>query len=263
MQPADAFTITLIQPDICWEQPVKNLALYERLFPPQPTDAIILPEMFTTGFTMNAARVAEPMYGATMQWMQKMASALQCCIAGSLIIAENGHFYNRFVWVYPDENQEPTCYDKRHLFRMGKEHETYTPGNRQVYVAYKGWQIMLQVCYDLRFPVWSRNNPHNPYHLLLYVANWPQVRNYPWEQLLKARAIENLCYVAGVNRVGADGHGVYHSGNSLLLNFKGEPLWTKQDETAVYTHTLSYPDLEQFRQQFAALQDADKFVWGG
>ena len=257
MNHSDMLQITLVQPDILWEDISGNLSQYDQLLAGLTTDIVLLPGTFSTGFTMNASSVAESMNGRTVQWMADKARLLNGVVAGSLIIEENNHYYNRFVWMQPDGNY--FSYDKRHLFRMGGEQEVYTPGNQQLRIAYKGWQIMPLVCYDLRFPVWSRQIPQNPYDLLLYVANWPQARNYPWTQLLRARAIENLAYVAGVNRVGADGSGVYHSGDSALLNYKGEEIWTQSDAVVVSTQSISLTDLRHFRQQFPAHLDADGF----
>lgn len=253
----DLLTLTLVQPDIVWEDTNANLDQYNRLVAKLQTDVLVLPEMFNTGFSMNAAAIAEPMDGPVVQWMRGKAQQLQCAVAGSLVIAENELYYNRFVWMQPDGKCH--TYDKRHLFRMGGEQQVYTPGTRQTVVNYKGWRIMLQICYDLRFPVWSRNNPENPYDLLLYVASWPEARNYAWTQLLRARAIENLAYVAGVSRIGHDADNVYHAGNSALLNYKGETLWTQAHLPAVATFTLSKKELDLFRAQFPAWMDADEF----
>ncbi len=257
MNHSDMLQITLVQPDILWEDIPANLLQYDQLLDGLTTDIVLLPETFSTGFTMNASAVAETMYGRTIQWMSEKARLLNSVIAGSLVVKEDNHYHNRFIWMQP--SGDFYSYDKRHLFRMGGEQEVYTPGHQQLVIPYKGWFIMPLICYDLRFPVWSRQTSEQPYDLLLYVANWPQARNYAWTQLLRARAIENLAYVAGVNRVGVDGSGVYHSGNSALLNYKGEEIWTQADAIAVSTHTLSLTDLKQFRQQFPAHLDADGF----
>lgn len=257
MTETDYLRLTLVQPDIVWEDSAANLLHYTRLVQQLQTDVLVLPEMFNTGFTMRAAAVAQPMNGPAVSWLLQTAKQLQCAVTGSVVIEENGRYYNRMVWAEPNGTMH--TYNKRHLFRMGGEEKVYTPGNSPTVVNYRGWRIMLQVCYDLRFPVWSRNSRQNPYHLLLYVANWPEVRNYPWRQLLIARAIENQCYVAGVNRIGYDGNKVYHSGNSLLLNYRGEELWTQAHLPAVATFGISKKPLLQYREQFPAWMDADDF----
>ncbi|QQS30633.1 MAG: amidohydrolase [Sphingobacteriales bacterium] len=255
---SDTLQITLVQSDIIWENNAANRLVYDQLLDGVTSDLVILPEMFTTGFTMNPTSVAESMDGPTLQWMTEKARQNNFVIAGSLVIAENNRYFNRLVWVQP--NGHIYFYDKRHLFILGGEEIVYTAGIKKIMPELKGWRILPLVCYDLRFPVWSRQTPQQPYDLLIYVANWPQVRNYPWQQLLRARAIENLAYVAGVNRIGTDGSGIYHSGNSALINFKGEEIQTLPESVAVYTHSISLTDLHQFRQQFPAYMDADEFT---
>lgn len=255
---SDTLQITLVQSDIIWENNAANRLVYDQLLDGVTSDLVILPEMFTTGFTMNPTSVAESMDGPTLQWMTEKARQNNFVIAGSLVIAENNHYFNRLVWVQP--NGHIYFYDKRHLFILGGEEVVYTAGSKKIMPELKGWRILPLVCYDLRFPVWSRQTLQQPYDLLIYVANWPQVRNYPWQQLLRARAIENLAYVAGVNRIGTDGSGIYHSGNSALINFKGEEIQTLPESVAVYTHSISLADLHQFRQQFPAYMDADEFT---
>jgi len=255
---SDTLQITLVQSDIIWENNAANRLVYDQLLDGVTSDLVILPEMFTTGFTMNPTSVAESMDGPTLQWMTEKARQNNFVIAGSLVIAENNRYFNRLVWVQP--NGHIYFYDKRHLFILGGEEVVYTAGSKKIMPELKGWRILPLVCYDLRFPVWSRQTPQQPYDLLIYVANWPQVRNYPWQQLLRARAIENLAYVAGVNRIGTDGSGIYHSGNSALINFKGEEIQTLPESVAVYTHSISLADLHQFRQQFPAYMDADEFI---
>lgn len=252
--------ITLVQPDIIWEQPTANLAMYDALLQgiSQPTDLVLLPEMFTTGFSMDPAALAEPENGATMLKMREWAQYLQAAIGGSLIIVEDGRYYNRFVWILPDGSYQ--TYDKRHLFRMGGEHTLYAAGTQQLIINYKGWRIAPLVCYDLRFPVWSRRQlPQYDYDLLIYSANWPAVRSYAWSQLLLARAIENQAYTIGINRVGIDGNGMYHNGGSTVIDPKGDVLWTQKDQISVHTITLNKQALDAFRKEFPAWADADAF----
>lgn len=257
--------ITLVQSTLYWEQPFKNLNQFTKqlnALKKNETDVIVLPEMFSTGFSMNASALAEKTGGLTMQWMAEVAQALNCAICGSLIITEKNKFYNRFIWLNPDGSFHQ--YDKRHLFRMGKEDETYTAGTESVIINYKGWNICPLVCYDLRFPVWSRNRidekGNADYDLMLYVANWPNVRSYTWKQLLIARAIENQSYVAGVNRVGKDEHGMLHSGDSVVLDFFGQPLSKlKPHKSGLETVALTYKELAKARNHFPVMMDADKF----
>ncbi len=252
--------ITIVQTSLHWENVDANLAMFsEKLknIAPASTDLIILPEMFSTGFTMNASEVAEVMNGKAVTWLKKTAAEKKCVITGSLVIREDGKYYNRLVWMRPDGTYE--TYDKRHLFRMGEENNTYTAGKKRIITSIKGWKICPLVCYDLRFPVWCRN-VNQEYDLLVFVANWPEVRNYPWKQLLIARAIENQVYLAGVNRIGKDGNDFNHTGDSAVLNFKGLPISkTKASEESVETVTLSYKELEEFRKVFPVALDADRF----
>lgn len=255
--------ITLLQTDLHWQNPVANRAmLEERIFGlPTPTDLIVLPEMFTTGFTMDARAVAEPMNLTTFRWMRQMAAQTGAVVTGSYVVQEGGRFYNRLVWMEPDGSFD--TYDKRHLFRMAGEDHTYTAGTRRIVKEWKGWRICPLICYDLRFPVWSRNKVIAPnqldYDLLLYVANWPAVRRQPWNTLLQARAIENLSYVAGVNRVGADGNGMLHSGDSAIIDFKGEVVFRETDVETTHQQPLSLGELRAFRAKFPAYLDADGF----
>ncbi len=252
-------TVTTLQTSLHWEDPARNLEhLREKIAQLPPTDLLILPEMFTTGFTMKPESLAEDAGGAGLQWMQEQAHAKGCVVVGSISVKENENYYNRLYWVKPDGSF--LSYDKRHLFRMGKEHEHYTAGNSRLTIDYKGWKICPLICYDLRFPVWSRNTPQDPYDLLIYVANWPEVRSFPWKHLLIARAIENQCYVAGVNRIGEDGNGISHSGDTVLLNPRGEAISeTRAHEDRLETLTLSYQTLSDFRKAFPVLDDADRF----
>jgi len=251
--------ITSFQGYLFWEkidQNLQNIAL--RLSGiREKTDLIILPEMFNTGFTMNAAELAEPMGGKTMQWMHKIAKQYDCVVTGSLIIAEKGKYYNRLIWMLP----EGTCnyYDKRHLFALGKEHHTYTAGTKKLIVELKGWKICPMICYDLRFPVWMRNVKET-YDLLLIVANWPERRALHWRTLIPARAVENQAYVIGVNRVGHDGNEVYHSGDSTCIDPNGNVVYYKRDEEDVYTFTIVADEIQKTRRAMPFLKDADEFT---
>ncbi len=251
-------TITLLQSDLYWENPGANLAMFEEKIwrINGKTDLIILPEMFTTGFTMNAPALAEPMNLSAFKWMKQNAAQTGAAITGSVIIKDKGSYFNRLIWMQPDGKF--FYYDKRHLFRMAEEQLVYTPGTEKLLVSWKGWNIRPLICYDLRFPVWSRNRK-NEYDLLLYVANWPEARRLPWKTLLQARAIENLCYVAGVNRIGKDGKGIAYSGDSSIINPKGELLWQKETTEEIVSYTLSKSELDSFRAKFPADMDADDF----
>ena len=251
--------ITLIQTNLYWEEPTANLAmLEEKIFGiSEATDLIILPEMFNSGFTMNAAKIAEPMNLTTTRWMKQMAAQTGAVITGSFIVKEGEDFYNRLLWVEP--NGEIDFYDKRHLFRMAKENDVFSEGNKKLIKNIKGWKVCPLICYDLRFPVWSRN-VHLEYDLLIYVANWPKVRMYPWDSLLVARAIENQSYVVGVNRVGEDGNGFPYSGNSTIIDFAGKVLVREVDNEVILHYTLEKTLLDEFRQRFPAYLDADGFI---
>ena len=249
--------VTLIQADLAWQDPAtnrRNLAAHFRGLAGH-TDLIVLPEMFTTGFSMAADSLAETMAGATVGWLREEAAAIGCAITGSLIVEENGRHYNRLVWATPDGNF--AHYDKRHLFRMAREQEHYAAGNRRLVVELKGWRLCPLVCYDLRFPVWSRSR--GDYDVLLYVANWPSRRRAAWSALLRARAIENACYVVGVNRVGKDGNGASYSGDSVALDFLGQVLGGDRDGAFVETVVLDRESLATFRRDFPVHLDADDF----
>lgn len=265
MQP---LTVTVIQTDLAWENKTANLQLLEEKIKniPVRTELVILPEMFTTGFSMNAAALAESMTGTTVDWMKRVAAEQNIVITGSIIISEKNTFYNRLVWMLP--NGQYGIYDKRHLFGYGKETEYYSAGNKRLIAQIKGWKINLQVCYDLRFPVWSRqqptptevgNNTVPEYDLLVYVANWPERRSHAWKTLLCARAIENQCYVAGVNRVGKDGNDIEYSGNSMIIDPLGEVLYHNANEEDVFTMTLEKEHLQNVRTKFPFLKDGDGF----
>jgi len=250
--------ITLFQAYLFWEKTDKNLHnIGLRLSGiREKTDLIILPEMFNTGFTMNAEQLGEPMNGKTMQWMAKTASQYECVVTGSLIIAQNGKYYNRLIWMRPDGSFE--CYDKRHLFALGKEHHTYTAGTKKLIVELKGWKICPMICYDLRFPVWMRN-VNEEYDLMLIVANWPERRALHWRTLIPARAVENQSYIIGVNRVGHDGNEIYHSGDSTCIDPNGNVVYYKRDEEDLYTFSIIGDELVKTRRAFPFLKDADKF----
>ncbi|GIV34095.1 MAG: hydrolase [Chitinophagales bacterium] len=249
--------VTLIQTSLYWENAEANLQQYAHLISQlqEETHLIVLPEMFSTGFSMRAAGLAEPMDGKTMQWMRQQAAAARAVITGSLIIRENNHYYNRLVWMRPDGSF--ACYDKRHMFRMANEDQHFTPGKSRLIVTLHGWRFCPQVCYDLRFPVWNRNR--NDYDAFIIVANWPERRNFAWKHLLQARAIENQAYVIGVNRIGTDGNGVYHSGDSALIDPLGEVVYTEADTPFVKTLLLSAERLHYVRTKMPFLQDADDF----
>ena len=251
--------VTLIQSILHWENIDANLNMFEEKIgsiTKDSTDLIVLPEMFTTGFTMNALNNYDEMNGKAFNWMERLAKEKNCAITGSLIIKENNHYFNRLIWMRPDGGFE--YYDKRHLFRMANEEETYIAGNKKMIVKLKGWRINPMICYDLRFPVWCRNQ--NGYDVLLFVANWPERRSYPWKQLLIARAIENQSYLVGVNRVGEDGNGIVYSGDSTVLNFKGEPIVNfNSHKEMIESVTLSFKELEKFRTIFPVAMDADDF----
>jgi len=251
--------ISIIQPDIAWEDKAANLQQYEDYINhiEGKKEVVILPEMFSTGFSMAPERLAETMKGTTVQWMKDTAKKHRCILTGSLIIEENGHYYNRLIWMQPDGNFG--TYDKRHLFAYAGEHDHYSRGEKRLIAQVKGWRICLQVCYDLRFPVWARNLG-DEYDLLVYVANWPERRNLAWKTLLQARSIENQSFVVGVNRVGTDGNGIYHSGDSSVFGPLGEAVWQQAHEAAVHTVVLDKAIVEQARAQFPFLNDADKFI---
>jgi omega-amidase len=250
-------SITLCQADLVWENPEANRKAFEQRFQQiQETDIIVLPEMFSTGFSMQPHKIAEKWPGDTVEWLKFCAKKHKCAICGSIMVNVDGDYLNRFVWV--DEVGNIETYDKRHLFQMGGEHEVYKSGNQQKIIHYKGWRIAPFICYDLRFPVWSRNR--NYYDVAIYVANWPAARSVVWEKLLMARAIENQCYVAGVNRVGTDGRNLFYSGNSLMINSRGEVVSDFVNEKdQLLTFKLDLNGLKDFREKFPVFDDADDF----
>jgi len=262
--------ITIIQSALHWENKEMNLSMFSQKINDitENTDLIVLPEMFTTGFSMNPKKFAERMDGPTVKWIIEKAKEKDCAVTGSFICEEDGKHFNRLIWANADGTY--STYDKRHLFRMANEDGCYSSGQKKIIVELKGWKICPLVCYDLRFPVWCRNklvknnieniNSRYEYDLLIFVANWPEVRSYPWKTLLHARAIENQSYVVGLNRVGNDGNGIYHSGDSSVINAKGGIISkTRAQEETTETITLDYSELTGFRKLFPAILDADDF----
>ncbi|HEU4576023.1 MAG TPA: amidohydrolase [Chitinophagaceae bacterium] len=256
-------TISLIQTNLHWENKAANLQMLEKkiLQIRQKTQVVILPEMFSTGFSMKPALLAETMDGPTVQWMKRMAAEKNIVLTGSVIIKENDLYFNRLIWMLP--TGQLGYYDKRHLFAYGQENQFYTAGKKRLVASVNGWKILLLVCYDLRFPVWSRQQSQNEspeYDLIIYVANWPEKRVHAWKTLLQARAIENQCYVAGVNRVGPDGNHFNHTGDSMVVDPLGALLYHKTGTEDIATVTIEKPALELVRQQFPFWKDADHFM---
>jgi predicted amidohydrolase len=258
----NSLKIALVQTDLYWKDKTANMAMLEEKLMnlPSDVDLIILPEMFSTGFTMDAIEVAEPMNFTTTKWMKQMAAQTQALVTGSIVIEEKGNFYNRLLWVRPDGKVD--FYDKRHLFRMAGEDAHYDMGMERKVFEWKGWKIMPQVCYDLRFPVWSRNRVKEgklEYDLLLYVASWPSPRISAWDILLKSRAVENLSYSIGVNRIGQDGNEISYSGHSAVYNFKGETLIFSENKEDILFTELDLNSLYDYREKFPAWLDVDRF----
>lgn len=250
-------SITAIQFDIHWEDPVANRNTLEPIIlKNSSSDIIILPEMFSTGFSINAAQVAEEVNGPTVSWMQKLSIEYDCVICGSISTKVESKYVNRFYWV---DKQDVKHYDKKHLFGYGKESEVYLSGNEHLIVEYKGWKIMPLICYDLRFPVWSRNTMD--YDLLIYVANWPDARASAWRQLLRARAIENLCYVCGVNRIGIDGVNLNYIGDTSIIDYTGAEVQILKDEASTLNVTIDKDEMLKFRSKFNFLNDRDEFLF--
>ncbi|MDI9320219.1 MAG: amidohydrolase [Phycisphaerales bacterium] len=251
--------ISLLQTDIVWEKPEQNRALLEAKINALEGQqhVIVLPETFSTGFSMhNAAELAESMNGTTIQWMKALAQQKRSIITGSIIISEDNKYYNRMLWVLP--NGEAAHYDKRHLFSYAGEGVHFEAGAKRVIAQVNGWKVCLQICYDLRFPVWARNT--DDYDMLLYIANWPQQRNEAWETLLRARAIENMSYVVGVNRVGSDGNGHHYMGNSSIYSPLGALMNQKSQEETTITHSFQHTLIEECRTKFPFLKDRDDFL---
>ena len=264
--------ITTIQTNLYWEDKKANLQMLEEKINSiaEKTEIIVLPEMFSTGFSMKPELLAETMEGETVQWMKRVAAEKKIILTGSVIIKEGGNYYNRLIWMLP--NGQHGIYDKRHLFAYAGEDDHYSAGTKRLIASAKGWKINLLVCYDLRFPVWARQtsapNPSPPvergettpeYDVLIYVANWPERRIHAWTTLLQARAIENQCYVVGVNRVGKDGNDIYYSGESMIIDPMGEVLYTKKDEEDIFTMSLDMTHLQTVREKLPFLKDADGF----
>lgn len=249
--------IALIQSDLIWENAEANRENFDSKIKEinSEVNLIVLPEMFSTGFTMNAPEVAEEMNGETVRWMQAISKQKNAAITGSIVIKENGQFYNRMLFVFP--SGEFQYYDKRHLFSLAGEDQFYTAGNQKVIVEYLGWKICLQICYDLRFPVFARNVEN--YDLILYVANWPKVRTDAWDALLKARAIENLTYVAAVNRIGFDDNNFEHNGHSQLIDFWGNYSIEPQEAEGVFVTELDKNSMLEIRRKLNFLGDRDNF----
>lgn len=264
----NTLTISILQPDIIWEDKKTNINQYTGMIEgiKERKEIVLLPEMFTTGFSMAPGRLAETMDGPSVSWMKETARQQNIILAGSLIIEEHGNYYNRFIWMQPD-GQYGT-YDKRHLFGYAGEDKHYIGGDRKLIVQVKGWKICPLICYDLRFPVWARqaatsgdDEARQPtYDVLLYVANWPQRRSLAWKTLLQARAIENQAYVIGVNRVGKDAHDIDYSGDSALFGPLGEALWLGENKPLVHTLHLEKEPLQEARGQFPFLKDGDAFL---
>ncbi|NVJ87526.1 MAG: amidohydrolase [Algoriphagus sp.] len=263
MSQASPLHIALIQTDLYWKDKVANLAMLEEKIwgIQEQVDLILLPEMFPTGFTMDVKEVGEPMNLHITKWMQQMARQKQAVIAGSAIIQDSGNFFNRLIWASPSGSI--AFYDKRHLFRMADEQLHFTAGDQFPIFELKGWKICPQICYDLRFPVWSRNRADEKgelaYDVIFYVASWPGARTSAWDALLPARAIENLAYSIGLNRVGVDGNEIAYVGHSAAYDFKGDSITHLGEREAVQTITLDFDILKQYRKKFPAWQDSDPF----
>jgi omega-amidase len=276
-----SLTITIIQTNLHWEDKKANLDMFSKKIESfkEKTEVIILPEMFSTGFSMKPEILAEDMNGGTVQWMKKIAEEKKVILTGSVMIKDSSipivigtqndnNYFNRLIWMLP--NGEYGIYDKRHLFAYGNEHTHFNTGSKRLIASVKGWKINLQICYDLRFPVWARQSPLSfgeglgvrsspEYDLLVYVANWPEQRIHAWKALLTARAIENQCYVVGVNRTGDDGNGIHYNGESMIIDPLGEILYNKKDEEDIFTCTFQKEKLIEVREKFPFLNDADSF----
>lgn len=255
MQP---LKITIVQAPLVWQDIDANLAAFDgRLDGIRDTHIVVLPEMFTTGFSMKAPELAETMEGRSVHWLCDRATRYGFDVIGSMIIKEHDRYYNRLLWAQPDGTLHR--YDKRHLFRMAGEERIYSPGTEQLTVAHRGWNVRPYVCYDLRFPAWTRNM-NNAYDVAIFIANWPERRATHWRTLLQARAIENQCYVVGVNRVGEDGNGIAHSGDSAVVDPMGNVLFQVSQRPCVQTVALDYALLQEYRAAFPAWRDADRFA---
>ncbi len=253
--------VALIQSSLEWENPEANRQLFagKIMSIRESVDLIVLPEMFTTGFTMNPYDISETMEGETVAWMKSISNKMQSALCGSIIIAEQSNYYNRLLFVYP--SGEIRYYDKRHLFTLAGEDKVYTAGTEKVVVEYKGYRICLQICYDLRFPVFSRNT--EDYDLLLYTANWPIVRIDAWDTLLKARSVENMCYTIAVNRIGTDNNHHQYNGHSQVVDFLGNIVIAAAESEGIFTADLDKVALNDTRQRLGFLPDRDHFTISG
>lgn len=267
-------TISVIQTHLHWEDKPSNLQMLEEKIMgiAEKTEIVVLPEMFSTGFSMRPEELAETMEGETVEWMKRISAQKKVILTGSVIIKEESadgqvNYYNRLIWMLP--NGQYGVYDKRHRFAYAGEDDHYTAGSKRLIASVKGWKINLLVCYDLRFPVWARQQTRNvstllstgsEYDVLIYVANWPERRIQAWKTLLQARAIENQCYVVGANRVGDDGNKIHYSGESMIIDPLGEVLYTKKDEEDIYTISLEKTQLDSVREKFPFWKDADAFM---
>ncbi|MEO5991869.1 MAG: amidohydrolase [Ferruginibacter sp.] len=254
-------TISLIQTSIFWEDIDKNLIMLEQKINSLSgkTEVVVLPEMFSTGFTMQPELVAETMDGKTMGWLKSISKKNRLIVTGSIVIKENGNYYNRLIWMQPDGKFY--FYDKRHLFAFAGENEKYSPGNKRLIVSVKGWKINLLICYDLRFPVWSRQTKgeSNEFDILIFVANWPEKRINAWTTLIKARAIENQAYAIGVNRVGKDENGIVYNGQSMIVDSLGETIYENAKAEEIFTFKFESSVLDKTRAKFPFLKDSDDF----
>jgi omega-amidase len=263
-----SLTLTLIQSSLHWENKEANRSHFGSIIRglTEKTEVVVLPEMFSTGFSMKPEAFAETMDGETVNWMKSIAAEKRIILTGSIMVKEGDAYFNRLIWMLP--NGQYGYYDKRHLFGYAGEDNHYAPGSKRFIASVKGWKILLLVCYDLRFPVWSRQQGErledgslsSEYDMILYVANWPERRNHAWKTLLQARAIENQCYVVGVNRVGKDGQDIYHSGDSMIVDPMGEVLHTHAHGEWVHTVTLQKEHLEAIRTKLPFLKDGDDFL---
>ncbi len=258
---------TLIQTKLHWEDKAANLTMLQQKISSinDKTEVVILPEMFSTGFSMQPEKFAEKMDGTTVEWMRKISAEKKVILTGSLMIEDEGNYYNRLIWMLP--NGQMGYYDKRHLFAYANEHNHYTSGNKRFIASVKGWRINCNVCYDLRFPVWARQSNKGEerteeleYDVLIYVANWPERRSLAWKTLLQARAIENQSFVIGVNRVGTDGNDIYYSGDSTIINPMGEIIYYKAHDEDIFTITLQKEEVETVREKMPFWRDADPFI---
>lgn len=262
-----SLTVTLLQSNLHWEDKAANRSMFGEKIRgiKEKTEIVILPEMFSTGFSMSPEKLAETMEGETIQWMKSLSAEKKIILTGSAIIEEDGNYYNRLIWMLP--NGQYGVYDKRHRFAYAGEDEHYTSGSKRLIASVKGWKINLLICYDLRFPVWSRNvstsgenGRSTEYDVLIYVANWPDKRSLAWRTLLQARAIENQCYVIGVNRVGNDPNNIHYTGESMVIDPMGEILYCKKEEEDAFTITLDKEHLNTVREKLPFWKDGDKFT---